>query len=174
MTDVAGRLRTTVEALSVAGIDFVIVGGVAAALQGATRVTQDVDILFDRDPANRSLLATFLVAHHARPRGAWPDDVEFVLDAVVLDRCELLTLETDLGLLDVLARVPGIGDFADALRSADVMALDEHRVLVLSVEGLIRAKEATARPKDLDALHELRALADVQRAEADARAEPLT
>lgn len=99
MTEVAGRLRTTVEALSVAGIDFVIVGGVAAALQGATRVTQDVDILFDRDPANRSLLATFLVAHHARPRG---------------------------------------------------------------------------RPKDLDALHELRALADVQRAEADARAEPLT
>jgi hypothetical protein len=41
-------------ALAEARVDFIIVGGAAATAHGSARLTQDLDIVYARDPANLS------------------------------------------------------------------------------------------------------------------------
>ncbi len=59
MTDFSGLLA----ALADAGIRFVLVGGLAGVAHGSARVTQDVDVVYARDPENLRRLAAALAPH---------------------------------------------------------------------------------------------------------------
>lgn len=139
------------------GVDFVVIGGIAAVLHGSAQATFDLDVCFATDPANLESLASVLVALGARLRGA-DELLGFVPDARTLRRIEVLTMVTDAGDLDVLARPAGSPGY-EALRShADRFELDGFSVLVAGIEDLIAMKLATGRPKDLAAVHELEAI----------------
>jgi hypothetical protein len=65
------------------GVDFVVIGGIAAVLHGSARITQDLDVSFATDDANLDALGKVLVELEARLRGV-PDDVPFVPDRETL------------------------------------------------------------------------------------------
>ena len=69
-------------------------------------------------------------------------------------------LQTDLGPLDVMSSITGIGDFESVKKHAVPFELFGRRVFVMSIEDLIKAKEALGRHKDLLVAQELRAIAD--------------
>jgi hypothetical protein len=68
------------------------------------------------------------------------------------------TLDTDLGPLDLLGEVPGLGTFDRVDAASSELEIDGARLLVLTLDGLERSKRAAGRPKDLVDLGYLRAL----------------
>src|SRR5712692_4940338 len=68
------------------------------------------------------------------------------------------TLTTDLGDLDFLGEVTGLGFYKEVKAAADTQIIDGIPVLVLSLSGLIKTKKAAGRAKDLYVLPELEGL----------------
>jgi hypothetical protein len=66
VTDIASLLS----ALGGAGVDFIIVGGVAATIHGSSRLTQDIDVVYERSDANLERLAAALGGVSPYLRGA--------------------------------------------------------------------------------------------------------
>ena len=139
------------------GVRYVLIGGLAAVTHGAPLVTQDVDVCHARDPDNLGRLAEALRQVHAELRGADPG-LPFRLDAATLAKGDGFTFTTDVGWLDILATPAGTSGYEDLAPTADAYDLFGHRVLVASVDDLIRMKRAAGRPKDLLAAEELGAL----------------
>jgi hypothetical protein len=143
--------------LTVRGVDFVVIGGIAAVLHGSAQATYDLDICYATDPGNLAALGEVLVALGARLKGV-DEQVPFVPEASTLRRVELLTLVTREGELDVLARPAGSPRYAALRRNADRFDLDGFSVLVASIDDLIAMKQAAGRQKDLAAVEELEAI----------------
>jgi hypothetical protein len=156
--------RSILLALQHAEVRFVLIGGVAASIQGSARVTNDLDICYDTADDNRGRLATALRTMHAELRGAEPG-LPFVLDARTLRDCPLLTLSTTEGFLDVLDHIPGVGRYDDAARVAERITWDGVTFDTLSLDALIAAKRACGRPKDREHLVELEAIRATQERE---------
>lgn len=151
--DSAGILRR----LTARGVDFVVIGGIAAVLHGSPRATFDLDLCFATDPANLDGLGEVLTDLDARLRGVG-EEVPFVPDAATLRQVEVLTLRTALGDLDVLARPAGVTRYETLRRGADRYELGGFSVLVASVADLIAMKHAAGRAKDLADIEELEAI----------------
>jgi hypothetical protein len=137
----------------------VLIGGLAAITHGSTIVTVDIDVCYARDRANLHRLAAALREVRAELRGAEPG-LPFLLDAKTLERGDTFTFTTDLGPIDVLGTPSGTAGYEDLARTAEVLDLFGHEVLVASIEDLIRMKRAAGRAKDLIAVEELAALRD--------------
>lgn len=150
-------LQTLVPHLVNGGVEFVIVGGVAATVHGSSYVTDDLDICYARTEVNLARLAAALVPYRPRLRGA-PADLPFIWDAGTLRRGLNFTLRTDLGDVDLLGEVTGIGTFEQARQTSIMVTLFDVECAVLSLDKLIVAKRAAARPKDILLLPELEAL----------------
>jgi hypothetical protein len=138
-------------------VDFVVVGGYAAVAHGVTILTQDLDICCAFDPDNLERLAKALSGLHPVLRMR-PDRMPFVFSPETCRGLRNLYLDTDLGQLDCLGEVTGVGDFA-AVRAASLeLAIAEGVCRILSLDTLIRAKEAMDRPRDREAALQLRAI----------------
>ena len=150
-------LLAFVRILSDAGVDYVIVGGVAANIHGALRTTLDLDIVYSRVPANIARLAHALSPYQPYLRGA-PPGLPFVLDEATIHRGLNFTLTTTLGDLDLLGEVTGGGRFEALLAHAEPVELEERRCWVVTLPTLIGLKRAAGRPRDRESLAELEAL----------------
>jgi hypothetical protein len=73
-------------------------------------------------------------------------------------RLRNLYLQTDLGKLDCLSEVKGVGGYEDALGRSVVFKLSYGEFRILDVDALIAAKEAVGREHDLAAVKQLRAI----------------
>jgi len=153
--------QSLLRGLSEDGIEFVVVGGVAAAAHGSPRVTNDLDICYAVEPANVQRLARRLAQWSAYPRGTEPG-LPFIMDERTLSRSPLLTLTTSEGDLDVMDRVAGVGGYDEAVRGAVPLEAFEIRFFALDLPALIQSKRAAARPKDLAQLPELQALLELR------------
>ncbi|HMI47580.1 MAG TPA: hypothetical protein VK481_02820 [Gemmatimonadaceae bacterium] len=151
-------LASMVRGLTRKKVRFVVVGGVAAAAHGSSRITNDLDICYDAsDKANLVALASVLSSWDAYPRGVEPN-LPFILDDRTLFGAPVLTLTTNEGDIDVMDRIAGIGDYASvSLHSERISALGV-RFRVLDLPSLIKAKRAAGRPRDFEHLPELEAL----------------
>ena len=129
-------------------VEFVVIGGVAAALHGSPMLTADVDISYERSAGNLERLAAALAAMNARLRGI-EKDVPFEPDARALRSGSNFTFTTDLGDLDAIGWPDGISSFDELARAAVPMRIGRHEVLVASIDDLIRMKRAAGRPKDI-------------------------
>jgi hypothetical protein len=138
-------------------VRYIVIGGLAAVTHGAPLVTQDIDMCYPREADDLERLAAALREVHAEFRGTDPA-VPFRLDAKTLARGDAFTLTTDLGSVDLIATPAGTSGYDDLAKTADSFELFGYRVLVASVDDLIRMKRAAGRPKDLLALEELGAL----------------
>src|SRR5688572_15452643 len=95
--------------LTDSGIDFVIVGGYAAVMHGSTLVTRDLDIcaLLTTETVEklRETLAEWHPKHRMTPQGL--SFLEFPKTGAVQN----LYLRTDVGVVDILSSILGVGDF---------------------------------------------------------------
>jgi hypothetical protein len=133
--------------LAQAGVDFVVVGGVAIVVQASPRFTRDLDICYATDTQNLKRLGALLVSLDARLRDV-NEDVPFVADPRTLRRTQMLTLTTREGNLDLLVDPPGSPGYPALRRHADVVKLAGASVRIASLEDLIEMKRAAGRPQD--------------------------
>ncbi|MBI4561471.1 MAG: hypothetical protein HY724_05455 [Candidatus Rokubacteria bacterium] len=157
MADVEKLLR----ALHQHRVEYVLVGGVAGAAQGATRLTFDVDLCYARTRENLERLASALAPFRPYLRGTEPG-LPFSLDAATLRAGLNFTLTTDIGDIDLFGELQGLGSYEAVRRHSQALDLFGLPCQLLTLEGLILNKKAVGRPKDLDALRELEALRELR------------
>jgi hypothetical protein len=151
------KLRDLLARLTEQGVRFAVIGGVALIARGVQRATEDLDIAYARDRENLARLAAALAPIHPTLRGV-PAGLPFVLDEASLRSGLNFTLDTDLGPLDLLGEVPGLGSFDHVDAASSELEIAGTRILVLTLDGLEAAKRAAGRPKDLVDLGYIRAL----------------
>lgn len=155
------QFRQTIAVLHDAGVDFVVIGGLAITAHGSAHITYDLDISYSRSRENIERLVTALAPYHPRLRGA-PPNLPLHLDAETVARGLNFTLDTDLGDIDLLGEVAGIGMYPAVQGSSIALEIFGYTCQVLSLEGLIRAKRAAGRARDLAALPELEARREIE------------
>jgi hypothetical protein len=143
-----------VNLLTMHSVQFVIVGGQAMVAHGSVHITLDLDICYQRTPANLAALVAALAPIHPYLRGA-PPGLPFRFDVPTLAAGLNFTLDTDHGPLDLLGEVSGVGIYDQVLAQSVERTIFDHTVRVLSVDGLIAAKKAAGRNKDHTHLSEL-------------------
>ena len=153
------RFGKLLAALSGARVEFILIGGVAAAVHGSARTPQDLDVVYGRTPDNLHNLVTALAPHKPYLRGA-PPGLPFRFDVETLRAGGNFTLTTDLGWLDLLAEIAGGGTYANLLPHSILVPVFGSDCRVLDLETLIHTKRAAGRPKDFEALAELELLRD--------------
>jgi hypothetical protein len=161
------RLLQTV---ATAGAEIVLIGGLALVSRGIIRPTADLDLCYRVSRENAASLVTGLEPLHPRLRVAPTPEASllvrmFRFDVRTLRDGPNLTLMTDAGPLDLLAHVAGLGGFNEVRAAATDLNLFNIIIPVLDLDGLIRAKRAAGRAKDLAVLPELEALLHMRRLE---------
>jgi predicted nucleotidyltransferase len=154
-----------IQALADAGVDFVLIGGLAGIAHGSAYPTYDVDVMYARDRDNLERLANVLHDLGATLRGA-PSDVPFLLDAETLEKGGNFTFETPRGSLDILAEPAGAPPYAELKAGSAEIDLGGRSVRVASLNHLIAMKDSAARVKDQLMATEYRVLADEQRTQS--------
>jgi predicted nucleotidyltransferase len=163
-----GRL---IEVLNRHGVEYLMVGGVAAVGYGAQRLTEDVDCVVRRERANLDRLADALRELHARLRVGGMTDAEaqmlpVQIDGTTLDMAGMSTWMTDAGPFDVLAGLEAsdgrLVPYEELVERANTLQGDGFVIRAASLPDIISAKERANRAKDREALPELRALRDAR------------
>lgn len=150
MTDFKALLR----ALSESGVEFILVGGVAGAVHGSTRLTLDVDAVYRRTAENIERLVMALTPYHPYLRGA-PPGLPFRWDAATITRGLNFTLTTDIGDLDLLGEITGGGTYDTLLPTTASIRVFGVECRCVTLDKLIEVKRAAGRPKDFEAIAEL-------------------
>jgi hypothetical protein len=150
-----------VQILCDAGVEFAIIGGWSAILHGSAYVANDLDLCCSRAASNLKRLADALAAFHPRPSG-FPPELPFIWDERTLQGGTVFTLDTDLGRIDLPAEVAGVGDWGQLRKCCVLVPAFDREVWTLDLPGLIRAKRAAGRPKDLLILPELESLLEAE------------
>ena len=153
------QLFEAVQILANADIEFVVIGGVALRTHGSGYLTQDLDICYSRTRTNLEKIAEAMRPMNPRPRG-FPEGLPFVWDWTTLQNGTNFTFSTSLCDIDLLGEVPGIGTYEKVLADSITVDFEGVPVQVLSIDGLIKAKETAGREKDKAGLNELYALRD--------------
>ncbi|MGH3112297.1 MAG: hypothetical protein ACRDOP_02385 [Gaiellaceae bacterium] len=154
------------EQFAAAGVDFVVIGGVAGGVHGSSYATFDVDLAYGREPDNLEKVAAVLRSLGARLRGA-PPDVPFILDAESLRAGSNFTFTTSLGPIDLLGDAAGAPPYEQLRSAAAMIDVRGHAIHVASLDHLIAMKEAAGRTKDKLMATEYRAISDELRAPRD-------
>lgn len=130
-------------------VDFVLIGALAARLQGFPRLTADADITPARDRDNLRRLAAALRELEARVfTDAVPEGLKFDCSAQTLARAETWNLVTAAGRLDLAFTPSGTTGYEDLLRRALRFEVYGVELLAASLDDIIRSKEAADRPQD--------------------------
>ena len=136
-------------------VDFIVVGGVAAVLEGAPLNTFDLDIVHSREPGNIERLLGALESLEAAYRTV--GERKLKPDASHLSSPGHQLLTTRFGTCDILGAIGRSQSYDDLLpHTVELEVADDLRVRVLDLETLIRTKEETRGEKDLAALPVLR------------------
>jgi hypothetical protein len=138
-------------------VDFVVIGGVCCVYHGVSMATFDLDICCPFDEANLHNLHSAVKDLHPLHRFT-ADKLPFELTPELLPALKNLYLQTDLGKIDCLNDVAGVGNFPKVRDSSIEGSLGFGSFRFPSLKGLIRAKEAVGRERDLQALIHLRAI----------------
>ena len=134
-------------ALADAGVEFVLVGGLAAVAQGVPITTFDVDIVHARAPENIARLAAFLLRVGARVRGH-PPDVDLLPSEAALSGPGHQLLQTKHGALDLLGAIERGLVYDDLLPDTRSIELHGRAIRVLKLRKLRDLKAGSTRPKD--------------------------
>lgn len=146
-----------------AGVEFIVVGGVAAVLQGAPITTTDLDIVHRRTPENVARLLDVLLQLDAimrcdfARRGLRPT-------AEMLAGRGQINLSTSLGPIDPLCQLDEGRGYDELLQHSEPLVEDGRVLHVLDLPTLIEVKTKAGRPKDRIALPVL--IATLQEREA--------
>ena len=150
------NLKTLLKILLEKEIDFVLIGGFAAVVHGSTLVTQDLDICAATTEEQIIKLREALKdlhPHHRMNPNANHSFLDFPTNVEGLNN---IYLKTDLGVLDILSETQPAGNFQEIKKRSIEISLYGYKCLVISIDDLIKVKQMMKRPKDIQAVEELR------------------
>jgi hypothetical protein len=156
-------IQGILEQLAEAGVEYIVIGGVAVGYHGYVRATKDLDIVPAPDRQNLARLAGVLRKLGAELDGAGDfEDAELPdpLDPDVLALGGNWVLQTRLGRFDVMQ---WLGEIAlwDMLSPAAVEAeMEDLSIRVAGYSDLVTLKQQAGRPSDLEDLERLRQARD--------------
>jgi predicted nucleotidyltransferase len=153
MTDFKALLR----ALADGGVEFILVGGVAATVHGSSRLTVDVDVVYRRTQDNIERLGLALTSYHPYLRGA-PPGLPFRWDAATITGGLNFTLTTDIGDVELLGEITDGGGYDGLVSTTVSIRVFGVECRCLTLDKLIEVKRAAGRPKDFEAIAELEAI----------------
>lgn len=155
-------LLDLLERLIDTGVDFVLVGGYAGVVYGCTYVTQDVDICCDFSAAN--LLALQKALSDLQPvHRMVPGRKPLALTLSNAGEFKNLYLDTDLGPIDCLGEIQGLGGYDQVLHASVPIEIEGRQLRILTIDALIVAKEAMNRARDREAVRQLKAVRRLRR-----------
>jgi hypothetical protein len=138
-------------------VAYVLVGGMACVIHGSQVVTQDVDICAPMTPEN--LLRLYAALQGTHPRFRMTRDLRpLPQNPEELEKFPNLYLLTDLGQLDILSEIAGIGKYSEVNHHVIRLDLGGASILVLDLDTLILAKKTMNTPKDRQVALELSAI----------------
>ena len=153
-----------IEALVAEKVDFVLVGGLAAMFNGTTRVSLDVDIAYATYSSNLEGMARVLNAFEPRIKFLGkPSEEAITVTPEMIKKQRVMQFVTSAGEIDILDVIGGFKTYGQIKRYSTVEDYG-FPINILSIEGLIKAKRALKRPKDLADLIELEALLELRNA----------
>lgn len=134
-------LNKLLKSLNEAGVEFILVGGLAAVIQGAPVSTFDLDIVHRQTDENIKKLIKYLKSVKAIQRR--PDQKILKPDEKSLSGTGHLLLTTCFGPLDILGSIEKGFGFDELLPSCIRINFKGHPTYVLSLETLIKLKRGT-------------------------------
>jgi hypothetical protein len=134
------ELRSVLEALDQATVDYALIGGLAVAVWGAPRATKDIDLLVRREDLARAVAA---VSARGFTLAALPFEFK---DGTEVQRINKVDAGGDLLTVDFML-VDRHLEAAFSTRRR--LPLADRHVTVVSREALIDMKARAARPQDL-------------------------
>lgn len=140
-----------------AKVEFSLIGGLASRHYGVSLVTEDVDVCARFSPENLRRIERAFKDFHPRHR-LTANKLPFELTDELCHSLKNVYLTTDLGILDCLSEVAGVGDFDAVLRQSELKEFPFGRCFMLKIDALIQAKQAVGRPHDLITVAQLQAI----------------
>jgi hypothetical protein len=149
--------QTLLTRLKSSGLDFVVIGGVCVNYYGVPIATFDLDVCCPFGAENVKRIESAVKDLHAIHRLTTN---KLPLESTQSSFAEMknLYLQTDIGKLDCLSEVLGVGSYADVRKRSVTAQLSYGEFHFLDVEALIEAKKAVGRPRDLEAVSWLTAI----------------
>ncbi len=139
-------LSALLKKLNEASVEFILVGGLAAVVQGAPITTFDLDIVHRRSDENIKRLIKFLKSVDAYQRR--PDDKIIEPAEMDLKGTGHLLLTSCYGPLDILSVIEkGLG-YQELLPSTVEIEFKGRKIYVLSLETMIRLKHGSTDPNE--------------------------
>jgi hypothetical protein len=155
--------RSIFQALEHRGVQYVLIGGLAAAFHGSPFVTNDVDITPQRSRDNLDRLSAALKDLDARVRSdAAPEGLAFDHNGESLGAADMWTLTTSAGDLDITFVPSGTAGYAGLRRDAVDLHVLGLVIPVAALADIVRSKEAAGRAKDERTLPTLRRLLEAE------------
>ena len=141
------------QALTEDGVEFVIVGGVAARLHGSTRLTHDLDIVPKLDPVSWKQLINSIWNLDTRPRipesKEHIEDVENIRKWLVDKHMLALSFRSSSGHAEIDLLVSESDNFEGLKSRASKIQIGYRTYYVASIDDLIAMKRKAGRPQDL-------------------------
>jgi hypothetical protein len=143
--------------LHASGLEFVIIGGVCVVYHGAPLATFDLDICcrFGEEHLRRIEAAV----HDLHPiHRLTSNKLPLAATRGSFGELKNLYLQTDLGKLDCIGEVSGVGPFEAVLQHSEIASFSYGTFRFMSLDALIASKQAAGRERDLAALRHLLAI----------------
>ena len=138
-------------------VEFIIVGGYASIIHGASYVTKDLDLCVNFSEENAAKILKSINPYHPRHR-MHPQSPPLKETPHSLSKYNNLYLRTDIGNLDMLGEITGLGNFEHLTNYTIEVELFGKICKVLDIDGLIISKKAIGRPKDNQVVIQLEAI----------------
>jgi predicted nucleotidyltransferase len=159
--DFIAILRTLTEH----GVDFIVVGGVAAAMQGATVSTFDLDLVHSRKKQSIDRLLKALEVLEARYRVPGAENLKPSRSHLESDGHQLLI--TRAGQLDLLGVIGDKRGYDELYPRSTQVEVAGFTLRVLDLEAVIETKRETGHEKDQAMLPVLRRTLEEKRKKRD-------
>ena len=148
------------------GVDFVVIGGVCVVFHGAKLATFDLDICCPFGEANVRRIESAVQDLHPVHR-LTANKLPLEMTRGSFGELKNLYLQTDLGKLDCMSEVAGIGDFEAVFKQSVVASFSYGQFRFLNLDALIVAKKTVGRERDLEAVRHLAAIKERREQQKD-------
>lgn len=150
--------ETILATLAARGVDFVVIGGLAAVAHGSRRMTRDIDVVVRPENGNLARLEAALAELGAiqllGPAAEGPIEPA---DLATIALGTTLHTRSPAGRLDVVGSPAGAAPYAQLRTRSVVRHVGGVEVRIAGVDDLIAMKRAAGRPLDLQDIADITA-----------------